>query len=1506
MARPTGWDVLGLDGDPTPGVVESVQALAKQFGDFSHDVEAAYHNLNSFGSDATAMQWIGKTADAFKDQYGPLPGRLQKLYTSYSEASDALSAYWPALQAAQTKADTALRQAQDAHADLQRATTTANTAATDLKTARQNQAATPNQQAVTDAQTAHDTAQTNLNNAKAKMAALTKQANDAYNDRINAAKTCQSALGKAQGDGIHNKSWWDHVAEDLSEWGGKIADIANELAPFLDVLALATSWIPGVDVITAGLAEADNLIAMIGTGMKIAGDAMQGHWGDALMGVGMVGLQFVGGKAVEKVGGKLMDKYGGKLMEKLGARGNKEGVCLTDPVDVVSGWMLTEETDLALPGVLPLFLNRAYNSAYETGRLFGPGWASTLDQRLSINGAGIHFAGDDAQLVDYAIPAAEEEVLPARGSRWPLVWDRQTDEIRITEPRSGHTRHFAVVHYRDDVGEIRDLTAISDRNGNRIDFLRDENGTPTTVEHSGGYRVAIETAATPSGTRVTAIRLLDRADGAGGTDADGGSTLIRRFSYDDQGRLTGVINDSGLPYRYGYDEADRITSWADRVGYRYTYEYDTLGRVVRTTGDHGFMSGAFVYDEPNNTTTFTDSRGARSVYQYDDEGHLTTVTDPFGNTTSLRHDRLGRILSCTDPLGNTTDYRRDDRGNVVEVRNPDGTSVAIAYNDLGLATAITEPGGAIWSREYDLRGNLVTVTDPLGAETVYRYAGNGARLAVIDALGHTVRFDCDVAGLPLAITDPLGGTIEAERDAFGRIVAVTDALQGRTTTGWTVDGLPAWQVGPDGARQEWRYDPENCLVSYSDPLGETTGFEPGPFGKVLARTDPNGARYVFAYDTELNLVSVTNPADARWQYTYDAAGRLVSETDFIGRTLDFTHDAAGRLVRKTTGSGHEMFFERDWAGRLLRRRTAGEESAYQYDLSGNLIAASGRDSAVTITRGADGRILSETVDGRTLTNEYDRAGRRVRRTTPTGVVSTWSFDAAGRAAELATSAGRLAFDRDAAGREIARALGPDTWLLRDFDAAGRLATQQVWSGDRPHTLAGPGGASPEQAGRLVVGRHYAYRSDGMPSEITDTLRGIRRFGSDELGRVTSVDGASWSESYAYDAFGNLTQSVLPGGDDASGARETDRTLIRRAGRTSYEHDDAGRLVKSTRRTLSGQRKVWTYSWDTEDHLARVTLPDGTTWRYVYDPMGRRTAKARIAADGSVAEWISFVWDGMRLAEQHAVGPDGAVTALTWDYDPGTFQPAAQTRRSWAKDADQQRVDEVFHAIITDLAGAPTELVTPDGRIAWHTTASLWGRTIAVSAEPDVDCPLRFPGQYHDGETGLHYNVHRYYDPDTASYLTADPLGLTPAPNDRSYVSNPLVWIDPLGLMCKGRDTEYGGLTDDDYEAMRISHNDEVAEGVDYQIKRMHDGTSGSADHEIPGIGHDPQGLADYFQSWQGKMTHYDHVRGSNVAFDSQKNVLIVETADKIHGFKYDPDKFNTATTKNGNPRYTTL
>lgn len=46
------------------------------------------------------------------------------------------------------------------------------------------------------------------------------------------------------------------------------------------------------------------------------------------------------------------------------------------------------------------------------------------------------------------------------------------------------------------------------------------------------------------------------------------------------------------------------------------------------------------------------------------------------------------------------------------------------------------------------------------------------------------------------------------------------------------------------------------------------------------------------------------------------------------------------------------------------------------------------------------------------------------------------------------------------------------------------------------------------------------------------------------------------------------------------------------------------------------------------------------------------------------------------------------------------------------------------------------------------------------------------------------NRHRYYDPNTASFLTQDPIKLKGGINNYQYVPNPISWVDPLGLSCK--------------------------------------------------------------------------------------------------------------------------
>ncbi|WP_284041310.1 RHS repeat-associated core domain-containing protein, partial [Vreelandella olivaria] len=60
-------------------------------------------------------------------------------------------------------------------------------------------------------------------------------------------------------------------------------------------------------------------------------------------------------------------------------------------------------------------------------------------------------------------------------------------------------------------------------------------------------------------------------------------------------------------------------------------------------------------------------------------------------------------------------------------------------------------------------------------------------------------------------------------------------------------------------------------------------------------------------------------------------------------------------------------------------------------------------------------------------------------------------------------------------------------------------------------------------------------------------------------------------------------------------------------------------------------------------------------------------------------------------------------------------------------------------------------------------------------------PIRFQGQWHDEESGLYYNRHRYYDPQQGRYISQDPIGLNGGTNLYGYVTNPTGMVDPLGL-----------------------------------------------------------------------------------------------------------------------------
>lgn len=62
-------------------------------------------------------------------------------------------------------------------------------------------------------------------------------------------------------------------------------------------------------------------------------------------------------------------------------------------------------------------------------------------------------------------------------------------------------------------------------------------------------------------------------------------------------------------------------------------------------------------------------------------------------------------------------------------------------------------------------------------------------------------------------------------------------------------------------------------------------------------------------------------------------------------------------------------------------------------------------------------------------------------------------------------------------------------------------------------------------------------------------------------------------------------------------------------------------------------------------------------------------------------------------------------------------------------------------------------------------------------------PLRYGGQYADSETGLHYKLFGYYDPQIGWFTVQDPIGLSGGLHLYIYAPNPLKYIDAPGL-CK--------------------------------------------------------------------------------------------------------------------------
>lgn len=304
-------------------------------------------------------------------------------------------------------------------------------------------------------------------------------------------------------------------------------------------------------------------------------------------------------------------------------------------------------------------------------------------------------------------------------------------------------------------------------------------------------------------------------------------------------------------------------------------------------------------------------------------------------------------------------------------------------------------------------------------------------------------------------------------------------------------------------------------------------------------------------------------------------------------------------------------------------------------------------------------------------------------------------------------------------------------------------------------------------GLLPLGSHaaglkteYEYDAVGNIRRLS-TQNGQTTYNYDALDRLTGETGPALSTTYTYDANGNrltgggatLTYPVPPG-------------------------ETASNRVK-TRQTAAGTS---TYIYDSSTFGSTGNVVDDGTYQYVYTPRG---LLKQVKQGATIVATYSY--DYLNRRTRKVAG--ATTTVYHYDYNGNLIAETSSTntaQRTYAV-RDTIPVGQVNHlsgASVTflqsDNLGTPRVGRDASKNITWNWYSDAFGNTVANSSPTVVN--LRFPGQYFDAETALHYNWHRFYDPKLGRYLQSDPIGLPGGVNSFEYAGdNPLSFSDPDGL-----------------------------------------------------------------------------------------------------------------------------
>lgn len=1099
-----------------------------------------------------------------------------------------------------------------------------------------------------------------------------------------------------------------------------------------------------------------------------------------------------------------------KANQNIQTQGNPVSTNTTAPINVLSGNKFRQEQDVKpqdISQTIGLEYTRYYNSQSNYANVLGYGWRSSYDiQLLDTNDSIQIIQSDGSQLFFYPTIKSlnnglKQTIYTANNKKYGYITKTNNTGYPTWQWQypSGQQLSFnsdtRYLRTNTILGKLERIVNNSYQpNSDYLALRYDNEQRLIQVEDSRSRQLSISYTTTQYGLPLVTVRSPQGQ---------------YHYYLDKQGNLSQYVNANGDRTAYYYQDPYDPHNLTKKVLYPASnpqqsqllgqWQYDKNDRVIYESLANGKQAIHMQYDNnaPINKSASLNENGSK-VY-------TNVLTNALGQQTSYQFNIIHgnyRTLNvqgagCQSCGTTTLPTKLDEHGNLIEKVVGDNTYY-YSYDDLSRLTRIelkTKEGTKQWLQSRTYQGeNYVptTISQP----------------SVISGKQVTTQISYNQYQQPIQVIQQgyIPATATSSEQVVERQIVYHYGMVNGNSKLISIDGVLPGSVDTT----TYQYNTQGQLVQINHPEGLTQRFGYDEAGHISHFQEVDGVTIDYQYDNQGKVIQTTQAGKVS-KINYDAQGRLQQLIDPLGQTLNYQYNNAGELSQLNDGKLAQINLIRDIEGNLTQadlvvngklenqakppkqqnnnlkfesddpepplisksiKDKNGHDTIAYFDDFGRVIAEQSPTIGLTTYQWDNNDNLTQVRNalGQTINIAYDNYGRKkLVQTNKERINFSWNDKNQLIAIKSNNYAVEYVYDEN---NNLSKAMwgldGKQFAVEYKYDEKGNLITKILPSGTQFNYFydGKTGKLNKVTQYKLLFNSTIASNLiDHNPYDNTaefdlgNSLRQKNSYRKDGTVDFAGNKEIAYSQSQTYQdgyaigySYGGKSPQIM---DENFNNNQQDNKSLSQYASSQDSYNAIGQLVKDDRHQ---------YNYDEFGRLTQIyDLSHHLIAQYDYLITGERYKKS-IFKDGKPVQTVYYIYENNILTGEYS----DSDASQTKEYLYYGMRPIAMLDK-----------DNTYY-LITDHRYGVIAVTNEDRKTVWQGDIQANGGINSINSH--IDMNLRGSNQYYDSESGLHYNINRYFSPIRNQYLTPDPVGLAVGNDLYAFAFNrPHEFVDLDGL-----------------------------------------------------------------------------------------------------------------------------